>query len=173
VSPLPLSPALYAAIAEEAAAAWPAEACGIVLGPADAPERWVFLRFDNLQDRNHALDPERYPRDARTAYAMDPLRLQRAVDAAEARGEALIAIVHSHPQHPSYFSATDRAAAAPFGLPSFPGAAQIVVSVYDREIRDLRAFSWDEQAEGWPERPVEGLPALPGPPQGATIFGEV
>lgn len=173
MSPLPLSPALYAALAQDAVEAWPREACGVVLGPPDAPERWSYLHFDNLQDRLHGLDPQRYPRDARTAYAMDPLRLQRVVDAAEARGEALIAIVHSHPQHPSYFSATDRAAAAPFGLPSFPGAAQIVVSVYDREIRDLRAFSWDAEAEDWPERPIRGLPELPGPPPGATIYGEV
>lgn len=170
---LELSPTAFEAIAAEAAEAWPREACGVLIGRAGEPASLRFVRFENQQDRLHALDPERWPRDARTAYAMDPLKLQRLVDAAESAGEALIAVVHSHPQHPSYFSATDRAAASPFGLPSFPDAAQIVVSVYEREVRELRAFAWDAEAEDWPEIPLGGLPSLPGPPPGATVYGEV
>ena len=114
-----------------------------------------------------------YPRDGRTAYALDPLKLERQIDAAQAEGDGLVAIVHSHPDHPSYFSATDRAAAAPFGTPSWPDAAQIVVSVFAGEVRDLKAFGWDPEAEDWRERPVLGLPPLPGPPPGAKILGDV
>lgn len=170
---LSLHPALLDALFAEAVACWPREACGVILGSPEAPEGWRMERFENLQDRLHALDPERYPRDARTAYAMDPLKLQRRVDAAEAAGEALIAVFHSHPQHPAYFSTTDRAAASPFGLPSFPEAAQIVVSVFDGVVHDLKAFGWDAEREDWPELPVSGLPDLPGPPPGAAVYGEV
>lgn len=168
---LSLNPALTEALFAEARRCWPRECCGVVLGPRQDPERWRFVALENLQDRLHALDPERYPRDARVAYAMDPLKLQRLVDAAEAGGEALLAVVHSHPEHPSYFSATDAAAASPFGEPTFPEAAQIVISVFGGEVRDLKAFGWDGQ--GWPEIQVSGLPVLPGPPEGATIYGEV
>ena len=168
---LTLTPALCEAIFAEAIAAWPREACGVVLGLPEKPETLRFQRFENLQDRLHALDPEAYPRDARTAYAMDPLRLDRLVRETEARGERLVAVVHSHPQHPSYFSRTDQAAAAPFGSPSYPEALQLVVSVYDQTVRDLKAFGWDGQ--GWPERALSGLPPLPGPPEGAAPLGEV
>jgi proteasome lid subunit RPN8/RPN11 len=171
MSPFPLNPALWQALFDEARACYPNEACGIVLGPPDAPDRWRFVPFENQQDRLHARDPERYPRDARTAYAMSPLKLHKAVEAAEAAGEALVAIAHSHPDHPSYFSRTDAAAASPFGTPTWPAAVQLVVSVFDGEVRDIKGFSWD--GGGWPERPVEGPPALPGPPPGARPFGDV
>lgn len=169
--PLELPEAAVSALFDEARAAWPRECCGVLVGAPDAPETARFQRFDNLADRLHALDPERYPRDARTAYALDPLKLERFLDAIAAEGQILLAICHSHPQHPSYFSATDRAAAAPFGAPTWPDAAQIVVSVYDGQIADAKAFQW--RGADWVERPMKGLPALPGPPPGASVYGDV
>ena len=169
--PLSLTAALVDAIFAEARARYPSECCGVVVGPAANPAGQRFVPFENLQDQLHARDPATWPRDARIAYAMDPLKLQRLVDQTEASGEALVAIVHSHPDHPSYFSQTDERAASPFGLPSFPDVAQVVVSVFEGEICDLKAFHWD--GESWPERPVRGLPPLPGPPPGARILGEV
>ena len=170
---LALSSEVIAAVFAEAVAAWPREACGVILGDLENAATQQFHRFENLADRYHALDPERYPRDGRTAYAMDPLKLERLVDTSQARGLALLAIVHSHPQHASYFSATDRAAAAPFGLPTYAGAAQIVVSVFEAEVRDCKAFAWDGLAEVWSERELSGLPRLPGPPAGAPLSGDV
>ncbi|HND00102.1 MAG TPA: Mov34/MPN/PAD-1 family protein, partial [Myxococcota bacterium] len=82
----------------EARRCWPREACGILLGRREEPSAMSFVAFENLQDRLHAADPASFPRDARTAYAMDALRLGRTVDAALARGEQLLAILHSHPQ---------------------------------------------------------------------------
>lgn len=149
---------------------FPEEGCGVVLGSVSDPQAARFVPMPNLQGRLHTMDPVAYPRDARTAYAMDPLRLQRLLDAAEAQGEALLAIVHSHPGHPAYLSATDIAAAAPFGLPTFPEAAQVVVAVFDGHVAELKAFSHD--GEVWVERPVSGLPELPGPPPGAKRLGE-
>ena len=169
--PLQLSPSALADLFFEARATWPAECCGVIVGLPDAPQTARFQRFDNLADRLHALDPERYPRDAQTAYSLDPLKLERFLDQAASQGEILLAICHSHPQHPAYFSATDRAAASPFGAPTWPHAAQIVVSVYEREVADAKAFGWD--GADWVERAIADLPELPGPPPGATIYGDV
>lgn len=169
-TPLVLTDSLCEALFAEARAAFPREACGVIVGPPGEPAALRFVRFDNLQDQLHAQDPEAHPRDARTAYAMHPLKLQRLVDAAEARGHALVAIAHSHPDHPAYFSRTDQAAAAPWGTPTYPQTTQLVVSVFGGEVRDLKGFAWDGQ--GWAERPLAGVPALPGPPPGARIYSE-
>lgn len=173
MTPLTLIQPTIEAIFREVVSAWPREACGVILGDPENAATQQFHRFDNLADRLHALDPERYPRDGRTAYAMNPLALDRLVESSRAQGLELLAIVHSHPQHASYFSATDRAAAAPFGLPTYADAAQIVVSVFDGEVRDCKAFAWDESTQDWPERPLSGLPNLPGPPPGAPLTGDV
>lgn len=173
MSAFAIGPAALEGLLAEARATWPREACGVIVGPPGDAALQQFHPFPNLADRLHALDPERYPRDARTAYAMDPLKLQRLVDAAAERGEALLAIAHSHPEHASYFSATDRAAAAPFGSPTWPEAAQLVVSVFGGEVRDLKGFRWDEGAQDWPEIPLDGVPRLPGPPPGTLSTGDV
>lgn len=158
-----LNEVTWAAILAEAEAEHPREACGVVIGVGD---RERFVRFDNQADRLHQLDPVAFPRDARTAYAMDALKLSRLLDGPD----ALIAVVHSHPEHPSYFSETDRRAAAPFGEPTFPLAAQIVVSVYGGVAREVKGFRWD--GASWEEIDVAG-PVLPGLPEGAVIRGDV
>lgn len=169
--PLHLPSPAFTDLSQHLSACFPEEGCGVVLGSVSDPDAARFVPLPNLQGRLHTMDPVAYPRDARTAYAMDPLRLQRLLDAAEAQGEALLAIVHSHPGHPAYLSATDIAAAAPFGQPTFPDAAQLVVSVFDGRVVEAKAFFFD--GEAWAEHPVSGLPALPGPPPGAKRLGEV
>ncbi len=167
---LSLSAEVYEAMFAEARACFPREACGVIVGPQDRPAGQRFVRFDNLADALHEADPEAYPRDARTAFALHPLKLQRLVDEVEAGGGGLVAIMHSHPQHPSYFSKTDRAAASPFSHPTWPDATQIVVSVFEGEIAEVKGFFYEED---WSERPLGGAPELPGPPPGAAPLGEV
>ena len=162
---LTLPSGVVQALLAESAARWPREACGVVVGRQDTPDSLRFVAFDNHMDRLHAADPVRFPGDARTAYSLDALKLQRLVDDCEAAGEALLAICHSHPQCPSYFSATDAAAASPWGTPSWPDAVQLVVAVFDGIAVDLRGFRWD--GAGWPEVAVGGVPKLPGAPPGA------
>ncbi len=160
---LALSRGVVDALFTEAARCWPEECCGVVLSGAGGQR---FVAFENLATRLHAQDPVRHPRDGRTAYVLDALKLQRLLDAAEADGEALVALCHSHPECPSYFSETDQRAASPWGSPSFPEAVQVVVAVCGAEVVECRGFAWD--GEGWPEVPLRGLPALPGPPPGAA-----
>jgi proteasome lid subunit RPN8/RPN11 len=126
-------------ISRHAEEAFPDECCGVVF--AAVTEDHVH-RLSNIQDRLHALDPQTYPRTAAIAYAMDPRELEEAIDRAERGGAKLKAFYHSHPNHDAYFSEEDKAFATPFGEPTFPGAAQIVVSIYDRVVKKVRVFLW-------------------------------
>ena len=49
----------------------------------------------------------------------------------------------------------DTAQATPFGEPSYPDALQVVVSVYDREVRDIKAFAWSAEASAYVETSFE------------------
>ena len=97
----------------------------------------------------HALDPLTYPRTAVIAYAMDPKELEKAMG--EAPGAKLKAFYHSHPNHDAYFSDEDKAFACPFGEPNFPGAAQIVVSIYGGAVRRICAYAWSDGANDFVE----------------------
>jgi len=139
-------------ICRHAEAAFPEECCGVVLSDG------VFDQvrpLNNIQNQLHALDPETYPRTAAIAYAMDPHELDRVISEAEARGLRLTAFYHSHPEHEAYFSEEDKAFASPFGEPNFPGAAQIVVSVYSRAVKRLAAFGWSDEKQDFVEIPLE------------------
>ena len=116
----------------------------------------------NIQNQLHAEDPAANPRDARTAYCFDPREMQRVLEARERAGQPLRAIYHSHPDHDSYFSETDSAAAAPFGEPSYPGVVHLVFSVRRGKVADLKAFDWSERDGRFVEAPlclVDGGPA--------------
>ena len=132
---------------------YPDECCGVIISTADGDVRVVRVR--NVQDVMHAEDPRNYPRTARTAYVGHPADLRAALDLADRPGGALVAFYHSHPDHDSYFSAEDTAQATPFGEPSYPEALQIVVSVYDRRIHAIKAFSWSPDAGAYVETPLE------------------
>ncbi len=140
-------------VREHSRTEYPDECCGVIVRGADAATR-VF-RVRNVQNEMHAKDPANYPRTARTAYAGHPQDLRVALEAADAPGCSLVAFYHSHPDHDSYFSAEDVAQATPFGEPSYPDALQIVVSVYDREIRAIKAFAWSPSEENYVETPFE------------------
>lgn len=143
-----LSEKAWDAICEHAKETFPEECCGIVLvnGSADHVQR-----LKNIQNHLHALDPQTYPRTATTAYAMDYKELELMMDNAKRNGARLKAFYHSHPNHDAYFSAEDKAFASPFGEPTFPGTAQIVVSIYDRLIEGVRAFAWSDEHKDFVE----------------------
>jgi proteasome lid subunit RPN8/RPN11 len=139
---LRISSANLDAIKQHALDTYPDECCGVVV---ERHGREEVVRVTNLQDELHEKDPAQFPRTARIAYTMGaeaaPLLL-----AAE-RGELrLHAFYHSHPEHDAYFSEEDRKQA--FGgwdEPNYPQAAQIVVSVYGRQVKDIAVFVWDDE----------------------------
>jgi proteasome lid subunit RPN8/RPN11 len=138
-------------ISRHARETFPEECCGVVLSKG-AGDRVQPLK--NIQNKLHALDPQTYPRTAVIAYAMDPLELESVLSQAEANGQKLKAFYHSHPDHDAYFSEEDKAFASPFGEPTFPEAAQIVISIYNRAVKVIRAFAWSPARKDFAEIPI-------------------
>jgi proteasome lid subunit RPN8/RPN11 len=129
-------------ITRHARETFPEECCGVILSDGTGDR---VHRLKNIQNQLHALDPQTYPRTAAIAYAMDYKELELVMDEAKRNGAKLKAFYHSHPNHDAYFSAEDKAFASPFGEPTFPGTAQIVVSIYDGAVKEIGAFAWSDQ----------------------------
>jgi len=141
--PFSLSRAAREAMAARAEADYPFETCGFCFAQGSD---LVVVPMENIQNKLNGEDPVTHPRDARTAYQIDTGEWQRVVAEQENSGRLLRAIYHSHPDHDSYFSETDSAAAAPWGEPSFPGVAFLVFSVRQGKVVDLKAFDWSDSA---------------------------
>lgn len=145
-----LTEAELAAIRRQAEAEYPAECCGVVLVRArPQPERRLHP-CRNVQNDLHARDPERFPRDARTAYYIaheDLLEISRK----EAQGYGVEVIYHSHVDAGAYFSETDRRQALVNGHPAYPHATYVVVAVDGGRAVEARAFRWEPDAREFGE----------------------
>ncbi len=146
-----------AAMRAHAEEAFPEECCGALFA---TPDGQVVRRMANIQNALHAADPATHPRDARTAYQMDPRELFEVNRDGDRPGWRIGLFYHSHPSHGAYFSPTDKARALwgdPDGdaEPSYPGVAYVVVSVYERAVRDVKAYAWDEAARDFAEIAVQ------------------
>ena len=150
--PLALSETALAAITAHAVETYPEECCGVIFGGDGGDEAY---RLVNIQNALHAADPETFPRDARIAYTMDPTELERVLEQAEDRGLAFKALYHSHPDHDAYFSAEDKACATPFGEPTYPDTAQIVISVMGGHAGRVAVYEWSPDAGDFVETALE------------------
>lgn len=155
-----LSQALAARMLAHGELTYPEECCGLLVGPADGPIAQV-VEARNVLNELHASDPDRYPRDARSGYVIDPQEQYRVMREAEAAGQTVRGIYHSHVDVGAYFSEEDKARALPFGEPAFPGAVYIVVDVTSGRAREAKAFVWDPTTSDFVEEPLEteGSPA--------------
>ena len=116
----------------------PEECCGLVL--SDGSQRYGrAVRCQNEMTLRHREDPEEFPRDGRAAYYMsmrDVLEISRE---AERSGERVTAVYHSHVGAAAYLSKDDLAYARNPLFP-FPYADQIVLSVFDLTVREIKIF---------------------------------
>jgi proteasome lid subunit RPN8/RPN11 len=143
------------AIQRQAVEEYPRESCGVVL--ARGAERRL-LPCRNVQDDLHARDPARYPRDARTAYYIDPADLLR-IGRLESDGFAVTVIYHSHVDTGAYFSETDRRQALVGGEPAYAAATYVVTSVVGGRVEAVAAFRWDAAARDFQPCPLAPLAA--------------
>ena len=134
-----LTPEEREAIRSQAVEEYPFEACGVIL--ARGGERRL-LRCRNAQNELHARDPQRHPRDARTAYYIDPKDLLRIGDL-EREGFGVAVIYHSHVDAGAYFSETDRRQALVGSEPAHPSAVYVVASVVAGALDEMKAFQWN------------------------------
>lgn len=129
----------YDQISAHAVETFPSECCGIIVRRGGRQE---VVRVTNVQDQMHARDPVTYERTSATAFLMGPEAEPVLLE--HMRGSLVVeAFYHSHPQHDAYFSPTDRRNALVWDEPSYPDAGQVVISVYDRVVKDAKAFRWD------------------------------
>lgn len=127
---------LYAHALEE----YPFECCGVVAGDGD--DQKVHL-CENIQNSLHAEDPERYPRDARTAYFIERGDFDWIISNANENGDEIVALYHSHADHEACFSEEDYAAQTVFGEPEFPDALHVVISIMKGKKNAIKCFKWD------------------------------
>ncbi len=133
-----LTPEELAALGRQAVQEYPHESCGVIV--ARGAERRV-VPCRNVQNELNARDPVRHPRDARTAYYIDPTDLLRIVRL-EGEGFAVAVIYHSHVEAGAYFSATDTRQALVGDEPAYPGATYVVTSVVSGRVEAVAAFRW-------------------------------
>lgn len=148
----PISSDMLEAIRKQAVEEYPFECCGIIMGKPDTGSEDVLHPCRNIQNDLHAKDPEMFPRDARTAYYIDPRELMRIFREAEHKGQVVKTFYHSHPEHDAYFSEEDKRMALFDGDPLYPHAGYLVVSVYDRQVKREAFFSWDPESRSFRER---------------------
>lgn len=128
--------------------AYPEEGCGLIF--KDAEGQYDVKCCENLANKYHKLDPETFPRTARTFYMINPMEFTRA----EKRGDEVAIVFHSHADVGDYFSDEDVAAATMPRFspedplePSHPGTDYLVVSVRDGKADRAQVFYFDEASE--------------------------
>lgn len=152
LAPVELPAALMLEVLSHAREAYPEECCGLLLGRRGAaPERVV--RCDNVQNRRRARGESEL--DATRGFWIDERQLLRELQAAEARGDELLVVYHSHPDAGAYFSRTDVSAALDAdGAPLWPGVAHLVVSVRDGAAREAALYAFDAASRAFVGRSV-------------------
>jgi proteasome lid subunit RPN8/RPN11 len=134
------------AISKQANAEYPSECCGIVTGTA-ATQRVHPCK--NRQDELHAKDPEHHPRTSREAYDIDRKEMERIFADAAAAGEQILCFYHSHIDCSAYFSQMDKDVLTVFGEPENPETVHVVVSVRDRQVKEIAGYRWDAATQNF------------------------
>lgn len=146
--------ALYEQILRHGERAYPEEACGFLV--ADGDGRIVeVVPIANAAGRMKAERPDEFTRDARNGYVMDPAEQYRAMRAAEDAGRTIHGIYHSHVDVGAYFSAEDKARAAPDGEPFFRDTVYVVADVQASGAKSAKAFVWDGATTDFVEHPID------------------
>jgi [CysO sulfur-carrier protein]-S-L-cysteine hydrolase len=115
---LTLAPGILEEVFQHAKAAFPNEACGLLVG-RDMADR--FIPVKNISPSVQE-------------YEMDPAELIAALRGVRESGERLIAIFHSHPHGPAAPSKTDVDRAY------YPEAAHLIISLAELEHPRAEAF---------------------------------
>lgn len=124
----------------------PEECCGLILGQRGARFSRV-VRCRNEMTRLHRADPHTHPRDGSTAFWMNEADYAHAQELAEAAGDEVTGVYHSHVDVGPYLSELDLDYAEHALFP-FPRADQIVIAVQERHV----------VGAGWFQREAAGKP---------------
>jgi len=117
--------------------------------------------MENLANKLHARDPERYFRTGRAYFEFNTFKFDKAVASSASAGRPVKVLYHSHLDAGAYFSPTD-AAVMSMGEPPVveggpatigPGPAwalaYLVTSVQGGRVAEHRVFVWDAEARAF------------------------
>jgi proteasome lid subunit RPN8/RPN11 len=118
----------------------PEECCGLLTGKR-AGRFDAVHRCRNVMTLRHRENPVAYPRGGQYAFHMEGDDYVQVLKEAEAAGERVTGIYHSHVEAGAYFSDLDQEFALQELFP-FPKVDHIVVSVVERVVKGVAAFRW-------------------------------
>ncbi len=137
---------------------FPEECCGLILG--NDRQRYAYrVPCRNDMNQRHREDPVHFPRDARAAFWMNEMDQVDVQKRAEAKGDRVTAVYHSHVRTGVYLSEMDLEYATSELFP-YPDADQIVVAVHAPDARGLVGIFTRET----PSAPFRGRPVEPTAP---------
>ena len=147
--PLEIPPVILEAVYREARAAFPAECCGWLTGPAQGGG--VDAVRPAANDQSSGAHPTAAERTAETAYVFNSADLLELNGSLDSDTPARV-IYHSHPNGRAYLSDTDRTVAtSPWGDgPAYP-VQQLVVGVDAERVVEAALFDWSDEAGGFVE----------------------
>ncbi|HEX9668439.1 MAG TPA: M67 family metallopeptidase [Thermoanaerobaculia bacterium] len=144
-------PSDLAAIERQAAAAYPEECCGILLGKAEGGRMVVerIVPADNERQESRG-----------NRFVIGPETVLAAQRAARAEELEIVGYYHSHPDHPAQPSEFDRENA-------WPGVSYLIVAVAHGKPSEVRSWRLADDRSAFVEEPIERLSeerAAAGPP---------
>lgn len=152
LTPVPMPAAVLNEVFAHAREAAPEECCGLITGDAADRYRYV-IRCRNDMTLWHQRDPSSYPRDGTQGFYMNEQDYLRAEDDAEARGERITCVYHSHVECGAYFSEMDQDFAEQPLFP-FPWAEHLVVAVIGGKVGGPALFRREPDGNGFEGRAV-------------------
>lgn len=130
----------FEAMKRHAAAAYPLEGCGLLVGVGAAGGRVVVIRAEPARNVERERPHDRYELDPR-----DYMRVDR--EAAQA-GLEVVGFYHSHPDGPAIPSQTDVER-------SWPGFRYVIVAVQRGTPVEVRGWVFSPDRRAYQEQPVE------------------
>ena len=133
---------------------YPYEVCGVMIGNGDEISHYRecknLIAEDNVETEfknSNKLDKERL----RDRFELDPKSYMEADEWARKNGLEILGIYHSHPDHPSKPSETDRQVASPFW-------GYIIYSINEGKFNDARIWYINEDDLQFEQREFEITP---------------
>ena len=145
MTPIAIPHDVRAWVYAQAVAAYPAECCGYLTGPAggDVVDTAVACRNAMEDDGARSIAPERGVETGFVIAGTELLRFARSFDTEHPPR----IVYHSHTNGRAYFSELDRAMAAG---PSYP-VQHLVVGVIEHVVTEAAQFAWSETERAYVE----------------------
>lgn len=126
-----IEPNIEQLMLDDARQAFPDECCGFLFGKEEGDNRILtdILVVNNSKEG-----------DKRRRFEIAPKDYLKAERYADKTGQTLLAVYHSHPNHPAIPSEHDRVAAQPF-------FSYLIVSVQDGEIGHTRSWRLNDEQQ--------------------------